>query len=237
MEKKSKTDVLVGWETLISETYQDMLVELKSGVPVQYLTQVAPFYNLELYVDDNVLIPRPETEQLVHLILEENRGKKLNVLDIGTGSGCIALALKNKWPEAKISACDVSDVALSVAEKNVNDLNLDVSLFRCNILEEDIEEYDLIVSNPPYIAENEMHDMHKNVLDYEPHLALFVEDSDPLLFYKRIMQLAGKQKAVCYFETSEFYRDLVDEWLNSQYLSFEWKRDFQGKDRILKVWW
>ncbi|PCJ67307.1 MAG: protein-(glutamine-N5) methyltransferase, release factor-specific [Bacteroidetes bacterium] len=237
LEKKSKTDVIVGAETLISETYRDILVELKKGVPVQYLTQEAPFYNLDLFVDERVLIPRPETEQLVHLVLEENKGTTKKVLDIGTGSGCIALALKNAWPEAQVSGCDVSEEALAVANKNKETLSLDVDFFKCNILNDEIEDFDIIISNPPYIAISEKEEMHKNVVNNEPHLALFVEDSDPLIFYKKIIQLASKQKATCYFETSEYYRNVLDSWLQEQDLSFEWKLDFQGKDRILKVAW
>ena len=237
LERKSKTDVIVGSETLITETYQDILLELRAGVPVQYLTQEAPFYNLELFVDERVLIPRPETEQLVHLIIEENKGTNKTVLDIGTGSGCIPLAIKNAWPLATISACDISSEALEVATINMEKLDLEVAFFQLDVLKEQIDRYDIIVSNPPYIAESEKSDMHKNVLENEPHLALFVEDEDPLLFYKRIIELASNHKSTCYFETSEFYRESLDKWLNSQDLSYEWKRDFQGKDRILKVTW
>lgn len=237
LEKKSKIDVLLGTETLLTETYQDILSELKLGVPVQYLLQNAPFYNLELYVNDTVLIPRPETEQLVHLVLEENKGSHKKVLDIGTGSGCIALALKNKWSEAEITGCDISIEALEVARKNAKSLNLDVIFYKTDILKEEISEYDVIVSNPPYISESEKETMHKNVLEYEPHLALFVADADPLIFYKRIIQLAEKQQTTCYFETSEYYRKQMEEWLKNQKINFHWLHDFQGKDRILKVIW
>jgi len=237
LEQKSKTDIIVGSETLITETYQDILVELKAGVPVQYLTQEAPFYNLIFFVDERVLIPRPETEQLVHLVVQENSGSTKSVLDVGTGSGCIPLAIKNAWPQATVSGCDVSKDALDVALKNKNTLGLDVQFFQLDILNEEIEEYDIIISNPPYIAKSEKAEMHKNVLEYEPHLALFVEKDDPLIFYKRIIEIASIQKSTCYFETSEFYRKQLDEWLDSQSISYDWKCDFQGKDRILKVTW
>jgi release factor glutamine methyltransferase len=235
LEKKSKIDVLVGSETLLKETYMDILVELNKGVPVQYLTQVAFFYDLELYINDSVLIPRPETEQLVHLVLQQNQGKALRLLDVGTGSGCIALALKKNWPNATIHGCDVSLAALEVARSNKKKLALDVHFFAKDILIEEIENYDIIVSNPPYIAQSEKQQMHVNVLDHEPHLALFVKDKDPLLFYKRIIALACLQKAICYFETSEFYRTELELWLNSKPLTYIWELDFQGKDRILKV--
>lgn len=237
LEKKSKTDVIVGSETLISETYLDILAELKDGVPVQYLTNEAPFYSLDLFVDERTLIPRPETEQLVHLVIEELRGETCRILDIGTGSGCIPLALKKNLPQADVSGCDISHDALEVATKNKEALGLDVAFFQCDILKDEIgEEYDYIISNPPYIAENEKEAMHKNVLEHEPHLALFVADDDPLLFYKRIIALAEKQHATCFFETSEYYRDSLDLWLDDSNLRFDWKLDFQGKDRILKVY-
>jgi release factor glutamine methyltransferase len=190
-----------------------------------------------LYVNSSVLIPRPETEQLVHLILEENRGTSQSVLDIGTGSGCIALALKKAWEEATITACDISGEALEVARKNAKDLAIKVDFYQTDILKNEIQAYDIVVSNPPYIALNEKEDMHKNVIENEPHIALFVADNDPLLYYKRIIQLAEKQRAVCYFETSEFYRTSLDTWLIESGYSFQWKEDFQGKDRILKVKW
>jgi release factor glutamine methyltransferase len=237
LDGKSKIDVLLGAETYLGESYQFFLAELNKGVPVQYLTNRAPFYNLELYVDHNVLIPRPETEQLVHLILNEQRGTVKSVLDIGTGSGCIALALKNEWHEATISACDSSLEALNVAEKNAKKLNLEVKFFYCDILKEPIDLYDIIVANPPYILPTESKKMHKNVLDFEPHSALFVTDEDPLQFYKQIIQLASIQKSTCYFETSEFYRKQLDEWLQNENILGEWKQDFQGKDRILKITW
>lgn len=235
LEKKSKTDVIVGNETLLSETYMDILAELQKGVPVQYLTNEAPFYNLDYYVDERVLIPRPETEQLVHLILQEHPKYTGSVLDIGTGSGCIAITLAKNWPNAQVSACDVSSDALAVAQKNADTHQAEVSFLEADILKDEIGDNDIIVSNPPYIAENEKVEMHKNVLEHEPHLALFVENTDPLLFYKRITQLAAQSKAICYFETSEFYREQLDQWLEDEKYTFVWKQDFQGKNRILQV--
>ena len=237
LDKKSKIDILLGAETFNVESYQSILEALKQGTPVQYLTQMAPFYNLELFVNPSVLIPRPETEQLVHLVLDENRGAHKKVLDIGTGSGCIALALKNEWKEATISACDISEEALVVARKNASDLALKVDFYQTDILINEIAVYDILVSNPPYISPSEKDAMHIIVIENEPHIALFVDDIDPLVFYKRIIQLAEKQRAICYFETSEFYRTSLETWLEEGEYSFEWKADFQGKDRILKVIW
>jgi release factor glutamine methyltransferase len=227
--------VLLGQETIIGDTYMDLLSDLTEGKPIQYVLNEAPFYGLDLYVDENVLIPRPETEQLVHWILDDNVAFSGSVLDIGTGSGCILLALKKHWPQALLSGCDISIEALAVAKRNSEEQKLDVTFFYKNILKEEIDTYDIIISNPPYIAESEKDKMHKNVLDYEPLLALFVDDTDPLLFYKRILQLASKKKTICYFETSEFYRNDLDTWLTQNEYNFKWKLDFQEKNRMLKV--
>jgi len=235
LEKKSKTAVLLGQETLLIDTYQAVLEELLLGRPIQYLTNEAPFYGLDLFVDERVLIPRPETEQLVHWILEDNKAFSGSVLDIGTGSGCIPLVLKKNWPQARINGCDVSIKALQVATQNANEQKLEVNFFEKDILNEEIENYDIIISNPPYIAQAEKEQMHKNVLENEPHLALFVASDDPLVFYKRILQLASKQKTTCYFETSEYYRDDLDKWLKEKEYKFIWQLDFQEKNRMLKV--
>ena len=184
LEKKSKTAVILGQETLLEETYQVVLEELLLGNPIQYLTHEAPFYGLDLYVDERVLIPRPETEQLVHWVLQDNPNFNGTVLDIGTGSGCIPIVLAKHWPEAVLNGCDVSLEALAVAEKNAKEQDVDATFFQKNILTEEIDKYDIILSNPPYIGESEKDKMHKNVLDNEPHLALFVSDDDPLIFYK-----------------------------------------------------
>ncbi len=237
LEKKSKTDVIVGNETLLQSTYLDLLSQLEKSVPIQYLTNEAPFYGLDLYVDERTLIPRPETEQLVHLILEENQGFSGKILDIGTGSGCIALTLKKNLPNATVSGCDISLDALEVAKKNAHLLNIDVDFFELGVLNDTITPSNIVVSNPPYIALEEKVNMESNVIDYEPDVALFVDAEDPLLFYKTIVKKALKNKGtVCYFETSEFYRTELDEWLASSNYQYVWKSDFQLKDRILKVW-
>jgi release factor glutamine methyltransferase len=235
LEKKSKTAVLLGQETLLIDTYQVVLEELLLGKPIQYITHEAPFYGLDLYVDENVLIPRPETEQLVHWVLQDNPDFEGSVLDIGTGSGCIPLVLKSHWPKAQISGCDISADAIAIAQQNSNEMKLEVNFFQKDIIQEDIDAYDIIISNPPYIAQSEKDQMHKNVLEHEPHIALFVDDSDPLIFYKKIIQLANIQKATCYFETSEYYRELLDSWLRESNYIFEWQLDFQEKNRMLKV--
>lgn len=235
LEKKSRTAVLLGQETLLVDTYTEILNELRAGKPMQYVLTSAPFYGLDFFVDERVLIPRPETEQLVHWMITDLPNYAGKVLDIGTGSGCIPLTLKKHWKNANIAACDVSDEALQVAAVNKDTLGMDIHFFKLDILKEEIENYDILVSNPPYISDSEKSSMRKNVLDYEPHLSLFVEDEDPLLFYKRIIHLASKQKATCYLETSENYRLELDDWLSKNNFLAEWKLDFQAKNRMLKV--
>ena len=143
--------------------------------------------------------------------------------------------IQSHWPKAQISGCDISADAIAIAQQNSNEMKLEVNFFQKDIIQEDIDAYDIIISNPPYIAQSEKDQMHKNVLEHEPHIALFVDDADPLIFYKKIIQLANIQKATCYFETSEYYRELLDSWLRESNYIFEWQLDFQEKNRMLKV--
>ena len=236
MEKKSKTDVIVGYDTLLDHSYLNVLTELNAGKPVQYVMQRAPFYTLDIFVNESVLIPRPETEELVHLVIQENENYQGTILDLGTGSGCIALALRKFIPTAEVKGIDISDEALSVAKENSKLTSLDVDFQKADILKMgDLGDVGIIVSNPPYISRSESGDMHKNVKDHEPDIALFVEDSDPLIFYKKILSLAQLQQVTCYFETSEFYKTELDDWMNSKNYDYQWYKDFQGKNRILKV--
>ncbi|NNJ56519.1 MAG: peptide chain release factor N(5)-glutamine methyltransferase [Bacteroidia bacterium] len=237
VEQKNRTHLLFGESTFFKDQYFNVVNELKKNRPIQYVLGTAPFYGLEIQVNEATLIPRPETEELVHWVIQENKNTNLRILDIGTGSGCIALALKSCLSQAIISGCDISLDAIELASQNAKNLKLDVTFFQCDIINEEIPDGDIIISNPPYIAKSEKEQMDKNVLDYEPHLALFVENEDPLLFYKRIITKAKKQRSTLYFETSEFYYSELTEWLKSQELRYQWKSDFQGKNRMLKVWW
>ena len=234
LEKKDKTHVFLGIETILEKAYQDILVELKSGKPVQYITNEADFFSMPIYIDENVLIPRPETEELVAWIFEEQK-KKFKILDIGTGSGCIALALKKLLTDSEISGCDISVEALKIAKKNALKNNLNIDFFELNILTDSIEKYDVIVSNPPYISNNEKKNMHTNVLDHEPNIALFVDDSDSLLFYKKIALQIQNSDTVAYFETSEFYTESLDKWMIKEGFTTVWKNDLSGKTRFLKI--
>ncbi len=169
--------------------------DLKKERPVQYIIGEAEFFGLKLKVTPDVLIPRPETEEMIELIVKDNLDKeKLKILDIGTGSGCIALALKKKLPSFLVTAIDVSEGALEVAKGNCILNKLDIELKQLDILDvsswQELGQFDLIVSNPPYVTEDDKTLMNKNVTDFEPHLALFVTNEDPLLFYRVIADFA-----------------------------------------------
>lgn len=188
----------------------EIISRLNQGEPIDYILGYTYFYGLKIGVNSHTLIPRPETEELVELIINENISKdSMKILDIGTGSGCIALALKYNLPTSTITAIDVSQEAIEKAKENSKNLNLEIDFKLVNILDESqwnqLGEYDIIVSNPPYISVEEKKDMSDSVLDFEPHLALFVEQ-DPLIFYKKILEFAKthlSKNGKVYFETSQ----------------------------------
>jgi release factor glutamine methyltransferase len=193
--------------------WNSILEQLKLEIPVQYLLGKTSFYGLDFEVNENVLIPRPETEELVEWILENQKSKgesrNIRILDIGTGSGCIAISLAKNLPNATVFAIDVSEKALATAQKNAVTNKVNVTFINQNILEtEDLgQEFDIIVSNPPYVRNLEKEEIKKNVLDNEPHLALFVEDNDALIFYKKIAELAqknGSENGQLYFEINQY---------------------------------
>ncbi len=184
-------------QTLDSEQQsliQSFLPRLIAGVPLQYVLGETTFFDLQILVDSSVLIPRPETEELVELILKNNRNPApKNVLDLCTGSGCIALALKKNLPNAQVFAIDVCENALKIAQKNADRLGLDVQFSKADLLHDALPQlpnFDVMVSNPPYVLHSERAQMHVNVLNFEPHLALFVPDDDALIFYEKIAQIA-----------------------------------------------
>lgn len=223
-----------------SEKALSLLKELKKGIPVQYLLGTAHFYGMVLNVTPDVLIPRQETEELVDWIIKDNKGTKPRILDACTGSGCIALALKKHLPESTITAIDISEKALDVAKKNARKLNLDISFKKADAfnLQRELknESYDIIVSNPPYIPKSNTDTMQKSVLMHEPHLALFVPDENPLLFYEAIAAYAKKIKPVTlYFEINEDMGEHLGELLSHMvFKDITIKADLNGKDRMLK---
>lgn len=243
----SKTDlILKSKETLdqaVSQLLKAAITKLKNAVPIQYIIGETVFYDLKLKVNSSVLIPRPETEELVHWIIDNHKNtKKIRILDIGTGSGCIPLALKSNLLDAEVFAVDISEKALEMAKKNAEINKLDVSFFQLDILQSkmnnNLGKFDIIVSNPPYVRELEKDLMDTNVLENEPHLALFVEDDNALLFYKAIINFANnylKKQGSLYFEINEAYGNEMTTLLKKNgFQDIELKKDINGKDRMIK---
>jgi release factor glutamine methyltransferase len=221
-----------------------ILEQLKLEIPIQYLLGKASFYGLDFEVNENVLIPRPETEELVDWIISQNlrisESQNLKILDIGTGSGCIAISLAKNLPNAQVFAIDVSEKALVTAEKNAVLNEVAVTFIQQNILETlDLEqEFDIIVSNPPYVRNLEKEEIKKNVLDNEPHLALFVEDNDALVFYRKIAELAQKNlsnSGQLYFEINQYLgKEMVELLEGMNFKNVELRKDIYGNDRMMK---
>ena len=220
-----------------SDKYIRIIDRLKQYEPIQYILKESTFCDLNIIVNSSVLIPRPETEELVYLIIDKisNNNK---VLDIGTGSGCIALALKNINRTLDVSAIDISKSAIDIAINNANNLDLDVNFYKEDIFEiNNTLKFSCIVSNPPYIPNEEYRFMSKNVLNYEPKQALFVPDNNPLKFYKKIAEFAKKnlcREGYLFFEIHEDMAKKIEELL--VYLGFNnivIHKDFQDKDRIV----
>lgn len=260
-ESKSLADILI--HSLTGFSYQDILLnpgividqaisddltekykELLSGKPVQYITGSSFFYGFEYEVDPSVLIPRPETEELVKWISDEWKDKPgLRILDIGTGSGCIIITLGKMLQDPKLTAIDISVKALLTASRNALKHNVEVDFFQHDILDEDewskFGPFDLVVSNPPYVRESEKALMKPNVLDNEPHEALFVPNDDALLFYRAIAKFAKlhlEAGGALYLEINEnLGRDVVDLLRNEGFGKVVLKKDMQGKDRMVSA--
>ncbi len=229
---------------------EDIVCRLQKQEPIQYILGETEFYGLSFNVNPEVLIPRPETEELVDLIIKEinatrgNRDGSVRVLDIGTGSGCIAVSLAKNIPDATVYAIDISPGALAIARQNAEKNQVDVSFVEHNIFNDFPEgilpdTWDVIVSNPPYVALSEKQNMESNVLDYEPHTALFVPDNQPLLFYERIAEFGLDKlngKGTIYVETNARYGNETSEiFLRKNYKEVSLYKDMAGKDRIVKA--
>ena len=228
-----------------SEKIKTYLEELLKQKPVQYVLHEAWFYKRKFYVNENVLIPRPETEELVEWIVsdfkKEKYGKPIKIIDIGTGSGCIPVSLKKELPESSIAAIDVSDKALSVAKINAEELHAIINFFQIDFLNENewkmLSQYDIIVSNPPYIPLNEKEILAKSVTDFEPGIALFVKNNDPFIFYKKIAGFAKsnlKESGKIYVEVHDEYAKEVGSIFESAGFLVEIKNDIYGKQRMVK---
>ena len=213
--------------------------QLACNIPIQYIYQKASFFGLDLYVDERVLIPRQETEELVDWILTTYaRQENLRILDIGTGSGAIAIALKKHLPRAKVTAMDISGEALQVARTNAKRNKAVIELIQQDILQVgDLAAYfDIIVSNPPYVREKEKRQIHPNVLEHEPALALFVPDDNPLLFYDKIATIATHNLAPqgrLFFEINQYLGDPMCQMLQQKGFYTELRKDLNGNDRMI----
>lgn len=221
-----------------------ILQRLQGNEPIQYILSEAFFYNTSFYVTPEVLIPRPETEELVSLILNENKFIEKTVLDIGTGSGCIPISLKIERPNWSISAMDISEKALFITNENAFYNNVAVNTILGNILDGNwrknhTQKYDIIISNPPYIPNAEMKLMHENVLKNEPHLALFVSDKTPLVFYKAIIGFALTNLSKggnVYVEINEYFgTETLNLFINNGFKNAKLIQDMEGKNRIIKA--
>ena len=212
--KIPRSKILLADEIYLNESNQNLflsaLERLKTHEPIQYVLGKTTFMDLEFKVNSSVLIPRPETEELVRLMLKEDLDGK-EILDIGTGSGCIAISLAKNLPNAKVSALEISKDALEIAKENAKSNNIDIEFIHADIFEYQPEKkYDIIVSNPPYVLESEKHLMNQNVLDFEPHLALFVPNINPTQYFSRIIKFSLKNlksKGNLIFETNKLFQD------------------------------
>ncbi len=213
--------------------------DLKKEKPLQYIMGYTDFYNIKLNLNHKVLIPRPETEELVDMIIKENKGKKdLKIADFGCGSGAIALSLKNNIPDSEIWAFDIEDNAINQTKENAQALNLDINIEKKDLLKDNFSDYnfDIIVSNPPYVMEKEKSLMRDNVLKHEPHQALFVKDEDPLIFYQAIEKIAQKNlkpKGKIYMEINES----LSERTKKVFKDYDTKiiKDLFGKYRFISA--
>lgn len=258
LHQKKRIDLALQPDLSMDETqlsqWETVLTELKIYKPIQYILGETEFYGLPFLVNENVLIPRPETEELVELILVESRKSKvesLKILDIGTGSGCIPVSLKKNLPSAEVFAIDVSTNALEVAQKNAEINGVEVNFIQTDILKvNDLKKlptsnfqlpasFDIIVSNPPYVRNLEKAEINPNVLEFEPHLALFVEDNDALLFYRKITELAKSHLAEngkLYFEINQYLgKETVALVESYGFKNVQLIKDIYGNDRMISA--
>ena len=235
IERLRDPDKLLSEKEIV--TIQNIASELKTGKPIQYILGEAPFYGLTFKVTPDTLIPRQETEELVRHIITENASLEGDILDIGTGTGCIAIALSVNMQKANLFASDFSREALEVAQINAQKNNVKVTFIHDDILNTSIDgSFDIIVSNPPYVLESEKRMMSINVVNFEPPTALYVPDDKPLLFYEKIAEFASehlKEKGKLYFEINEAFGPQVAEMMRSKgFQKVRIIKDINGKDRF-----
>ncbi len=232
--------ILSADDVLYFETAEE---RLKTQEPIQYIVGDTDFYGLSFVVNEHVLIPRPETEELVDWIVKDHKNSKppIRILDIGTGSGCIAISLAKNIPEAEVYAMDISEKAIKLAKQNANNNQVNITFIYADVLNLNNlpQDFDIIVSNPPYVRELEKKEMKPNVLQNEPPLALFVSDTDPLIFYKKITELAKKQwvaKGVLYFEINQYLSVETSSMIKSfGFNDVETRKDIYHNERMIRA--
>jgi release factor glutamine methyltransferase len=236
-------------DELMEIKLRNILIRLQTGEPVQYILGHTEFYGLTFKVDPSVLIPRPETEELVEWVIKESQESRtknqenFSILDIGTGSGCIPITLKKHLPQTQVTGLDISRAALQTAKQNAELNEVDVEFIEADILNPPISilntKYSVLISNPPYVTGHEKPDMHQNVLNHEPHTALFVPDTDPLLFYRAIADFALQHlqaNGLLFFEINEnLSKETVELLAGKGFKSIELRQDMRGKDRMIKA--
>ena len=223
--------------------FEDVINQLKDEKPIQYILGEADFLDFKFQVNENILIPRPETEQLVLLakkFLDANSYVPNTILDIGTGSGCIAIAMKKLFPQSNVIGIDLSQSAIDLAENNAMRYELNVEFYQLDILKDDFNlyNYDVLISNPPYVLEYEKDEMNDNVTKWEPHSALFVPNEDPLIFYKKIINefFINRKSKFAFFEINQLSYQLLVDFLNTfSSLSYSFFNDYNDKIRYLVI--
>lgn len=244
LEGKTRIDLIMHPElkTDKNQQWENVLHDLMQEKPIQYIFGKAYFYGLTFEVNASTLIPRAETEELVEWIINSvDTSKPIRILDIGTGSGCIGITLAKELPLARVTLMDISKDALNVAKKNAKHNKVQVETILQDVLQVDTlsEQYDIIVSNPPYVRNLEKVEIKKNVLAYEPHLALFVEDDNALIFYRKIAQLANdnlQEKGLLFYEINQYLgSETVALFESLNFTDVELKKDMLGNDRMVKA--
>lgn len=246
----NRMDLHLKFAELVDETTVAKFESIVSGLleerPIQYLLGTSEFFGLKFLVNNQVLIPRQETEELVHWVIQDFKLSKvpIAILDIGTGSGCIAISLKKQLIDAQVTAYDISQEALNTAQRNAAENEVEIDFQLRDILAEataqiELKQFDCIVSNPPYVLRSESKFMAANVLNHEPHLALFVQDNNPLLFYEAIAKFAQhrlKKEACIYFEINESLANQLKALMELYgFNSIEIRKDMNGRDRMMKA--
>lgn len=241
-----KSAIILNRNTKLSifqkKQFAEAVEKLKNHFPIQYIIGKANFMDYEFEVNSSVLIPRPETEELVEWIVNDNRNsQKINILDIGTGSACIAVSLKKLLPQSSVFAIDISDEALETAKNNAKLNNVEINFSKTDILQNPLfsSQFDIIVSNPPYITESEKPEMSASVLDFEPNLALFVPNASPLIFYEKIMQFAKTHLTASgkiYFEINRSKgQEIFNLATQNGFCDCLLRKDISGNDRMLRA--